>query len=79
MGGIVLYAIIYLMIYSVILFYAYQVHMISANAAGESKTFGFVYPFGPTVINGLGQVVPIFKNLFADLSHFFSSLSSHIK
>ena len=79
LGGILLYAIIYLMIYSVILFYAYQVHIISPQVAAESSTFAFIYPFGPTVINGLGQVVPIFKNLFSDLSVFFDSLSTHIK
>ena len=79
LGGILLYAIIYLMIYSVILFYAYQVHIISPKVAAESSTFAFIYPFGPTVINGLGQVVPIFKNLFTDLSVFFGSLSIHIK
>ena len=79
LGGILLYAIIYLMIYSVILFYAYQVHIISPMVAAESSTFAFIYPFGPTVINGLGQVVPIFKNVFSDLSVFFDSLSTHIK
>ena len=79
LGGILLYAIIYLMIYSVILFYAYQVHIISPKVAAESSTFASIYPFGPTVINGLGQVVPIFKNLFSDLSVFFDSLSTHIK
>ena len=79
LGGILLYTIIYLMIYSVILFYAYQVHIISPKVAAESSTFGFIYPFGPTVINGLGQVVPIFKNMFTDLSVFFGSLSTHIK
>ena len=79
LGGILLYAIIYLMIYSVILFYAFQVHIISPKVAAESSTFAFIYPFGPTVINGLGQVVPIFKNMFSDLSVFFGSLSTHIK
>lgn len=79
LGGILLYAIIYLMIYSVILFYAYQVHIISPKVSAASTTFAFIYPFGPTVINGLGQVVPIFKNMFSDLSVFFGSLSTHIK
>ena len=78
LGGILLYAIIYLMIYSVILFYAYQVHFVSADAARESKTFSFIYPFGPTVINGVGNVIPVFKNLFSDLSRFFGSLSHHV-
>ncbi|MCY7423146.1 MAG: CvpA family protein [Chitinophagaceae bacterium] len=78
LGGIFLYAIIYLMIYSVILFYAYQVHIVNADTASESKTFAFIYPFGPTVINGLGNVIPVFKNLFADLSRFFGSLSQHV-
>ena len=79
MGGILLYAILYLMIYSVILFYAYQIHLVSVAAVNESSTFKHIYPFGPTVINAFGQVVPIFKNMFTDLSNFFGSVSTHVK
>ena len=79
LGGVLLYAILYLMIYSVILFYAYQIHLVSVTAANESSTFKHIYPFGPTVINAFGRVVPIFKNMFTDLSNFFGSVSTHVK
>lgn len=75
LGGVLLYTIIYLMIYSVLLFYASKVNLISAGAAAESNTYNYIQPFGPTVINGVGKVIPVFKNLFSDLSTFFGSVS----
>lgn len=75
LGGIVLYFVLYLMIYSVILFFATQVHLVSTTMTAESKTYDFVMPWGPKVINGLGKVIPIFSNMFADLKAFFGGVS----
>lgn len=76
-GGILLYMILYLMIYSVILFYATQVNLVTASTATESKTYGFVQPWAPQVINGFGKIVPLFSNMFADLKDFFGGIAEN--
>ena len=75
LAGIMLYAIMYLMVFSVILFYATRIHLISDEAKAASKTYFFIEPFGPDVINLLGKVLPFFKNMFSDLSRFFEGVS----
>lgn len=76
LGGVVLFALSYLMIYSIVLFYAAQVHLITAKIASESVTYAVVEPWGPWVINGIGKVIPWFSNMFSDLTSFFGSLSN---
>lgn len=78
-GGILLFAFLYIMVYSVILFFATQVHLISAETAAGSKSYGLVQPWGPKVINGFGKIVPVFSHMFADLKNFFGSVSKQVK
>ncbi len=45
-----------------------------------SVTYPYLKPLAPKVINGLGTILPFFKNMFADLLHFFDNIadkSSH--
>jgi membrane protein required for colicin V production len=74
LGGILFYAILYLLIFSVALFYAKQLNILSAQNIAESKVYTFVEPFGKKVIDGIGTVVPIFKNLFSQLQAFFENI-----
>ncbi len=74
LAGIVLYAVMYLMIYSVILFFATRLHLISAAAQASSQTYSFVEPFGPKVMSGLGKLIPFFSHLFSDLTRFFEGV-----
>ena len=78
LGGILLYAVMYIMIYSVVLFYAMQVQLISPATADQSNTYAFVKPWGPWTINGIGKVIPVFSNLFAQLSQFFGGVSQSV-
>lgn len=75
LAGIILYAVMYLMAYSVILFFATRIHLISAETQIASRTYSFIEPFGPKVMRGLGKVVPLFSHMFYDLSRFFESVS----
>ncbi len=76
LGGILLYAVLYLMIYSVFLFYATQLHLVSAAQAAESQTYELVKPWAPWVINGFGKIVPLFSNMFAELKVFFGGVAA---
>lgn len=73
--GIMLYAALYLLVYSVILFYATKINFISSTTQAASISFSFVEPLAPGVINGIGNLLPFFSNMFADLSKFFENVS----
>jgi membrane protein required for colicin V production len=75
LAGILLYAVMYLMAYSVVLFYATKIHLISPQVQMASATYSFIAPSAPKVINAVGKVLPVFSNMFADLSGFFETVS----
>jgi membrane protein required for colicin V production len=78
LGGVLLYAILYTVIFSVFLFYADKVHLISQSASQSSLTYTFIEPWGPKVIDGFGQIIPVFKDMFADLENFFANVPQKI-
>ena len=71
LGGAILYVFIYTLIYSVILFYATNIHLINDNMIESSQTYGFVEPLGPKVIGRIGEWLPWFKDMFKELENFF--------
>jgi len=72
LGGVLFYALLYIFIFSIVLFYFTQNHFIKPEAAAASTTYPYVEPLGPKVLEGLGTVLPFFKNMFAELKAFFS-------
>lgn len=75
LAGIILYAIMYLMAFSVILFFATRLGLISPSAQAASRTYSFIEPFGPKVMSWLGKAVPFFSHMFSDLTRFFQGFS----
>jgi membrane protein required for colicin V production len=75
LGGMILYAAIYTLVYSVVLFYAEQVHLIQPETIEKSVTYHFVQPWGPWFIDGIATVLPFFRDMFGDLSQFFSGVA----
>ena len=73
-AGILFYAIIYTLIFSVVLFYAEKMAILKQDMIASSKCYPFVQPLGIKVINGLGKIVPLFKDLFTQLETFFDSI-----
>ena len=76
LGGIVLYVALYIMVYSIILFYATQMGIIKKETILTSVVYNIIEPWGPKSIDMLGNLVPVFKNMFQDLKDFFDSLAS---
>jgi len=76
--GIILYAAIYILVYSVLLFYAAQVYIIQPETINKSVTYSFIQPWGPKAINGFASVIPFFSDMFNDLQNFFSGVSEKI-
>lgn len=75
-GGIIFYTILYMFTLSVVLFFVQKVKLISDESAANSVTWPWLQPLGPWVIDGFGKLVPVFKNMFAELSAFFDGLAA---
>ena len=78
-GGIVLYAVLYLIILSIFIFYAEKLHLLQQSAIESSQTYHFIQPWGPKVMDNFGRLIPAFKDMFTELGDFFNSLSNKIQ
>ncbi len=76
LAGVLLYAVIYTIILSVVLFYAVQLHLIGPRTLSSSVTYPVVRPWGRVVIDEFGKFVPWFKGIFVRLEDFFSRFNS---
>ncbi len=79
LGGIVLYIILYTLIFSVVLFYADKMQLLERTTIAASQTFPLVQPLAPQVINGIGKLIPLFKDVFIQLEIFFESVSNKMQ
>lgn len=75
LGGILLYIIIYTLAFSVLLFYMAQLKLVEAETISHSVCWPYVQPLGPKVIDSIGKLLPVFKDMFAELSGFFAQLA----
>ena len=71
LGGILLYAFLYLLFLSVAVFYLRQMHILNDNSAAASVSYPFLKEMGPVVIESLGRLIPVFRDLFDDLKAYF--------
>jgi membrane protein required for colicin V production len=78
LGGILLYIAIYLIVYSVILFYVEQVKLIQPETIQNSVSYTFIQPWGPGVINGFASFIPFFKDMFTELQSFFEGVAQKL-
>lgn len=78
-SGVVLYAVLYTTVFSILLFYAEKIHWIKADGLSSSYTYAFIRPFGSKAINLFGEIIPFFKGMFDELSVFFDGVHQKIK
>lgn len=78
-GGVIFYSILYTMIFSIFLFYAEKLQLLQPPVIQSSETYAYLQPWGPEIINGLGKVIPVFKDMFTGLGDFFNGLSNKIQ
>ena len=76
--GIALYIALYTTIFSILLFYAIQLHLIKPETILASRTYNFIEPWGPKAINGLGAIIPWFSDMFRQLEEFFGGVSQKV-
>jgi membrane protein required for colicin V production len=78
LGGIIFYVALYMIVFSIFLFYAEKIHLLDPTTIQASQTYPFVQPWAPVVIDGFGKVIPLFKDTFAQLETFFSTVGDKI-
>ena len=78
LAGIFLYMVIYTIIFSVLLFFAEKMALIKMETIKISKVHDLVAPWGPAVIDNLGKIIPLFKDLFIELETFFQNLGNKL-
>lgn len=78
LGGILLYAVIFITVYSIFLFYAVQVNFIKPETLQASATYNFLQPWGPKAMSIFGSIIPWFKDMFIQLEQFFDGVSGKV-
>ncbi len=74
LAGMALYFGLYTTVFSVALFYADKIHLLKPDTFQASVTYSFVQPWGPKAIEWFGTLLPWFKGMFAELTHFFENI-----
>ena len=70
-GGMIVYILIFMSIYSTILFFAVKMNILTINIINDSKTYSIIKPLGPGLIDLMGSIIPFFKGLFVELETYF--------
>lgn len=74
-GGVALFALLYLSVFAIFLFYIDQMHLLPESTIANSRTYELVKKLGHAAVDGLGYIIPAFKNLFGQLENFFSTVA----
>ena len=74
LGGALLYTGMYVLLGSILLFYADKMHLISSETLSNSRAYALTAGIAPALIEGLGSVIPAFKNTFHELQAFFDKV-----
>lgn len=74
-GGVVLYLVLYLAVVSIFIYYLEKLGLIDANLIAQSFTYNWLAPWGPTILDGIGKLIPLFKDMFENMNELFDKFS----
>jgi membrane protein required for colicin V production len=74
-AGIILYAVLYTIILSVILFFSVKIGFIKQDTIAASNCYNFIQPWGPTAMHYFAMLIPAFENMFQQLEQFFDNIA----
>ena len=75
LGGVLLYILLYLFVFSILLFCAEQLNILKEETVSNSVIYPYIKPLGPKFIEALSYILPFFKNMFAELEVFFEGVA----
>ena len=70
-GGILFYVALYSIIFSIFLFYAEKMYLVKHETIVHSEVYPYIAPWGARVIDNLGKIIPLFRDMFEQLEGFF--------
>ncbi|GAB3007295.1 hypothetical protein GCM10027051_03890 [Niabella terrae] len=76
LGGMLLYIAVNLTVWGILLFYLGQLGLISEKSMTRSMSYPYVSALGRFGIDGLGKIIPVFKDLFGQLELFFEGVAA---
>lgn len=76
-GGVLIYAFLYLTVFSILLFYAKQLQLLQSVDLTASKAYPYLESMAPTMMHWFGKWIPIFKDSFQELTLFFERIAKN--
>lgn len=77
-AGACLYILLISTIWSVLLFYLSGLGVLADSTLEKSKLYPVIKPIGPAIMEKLGELVPLFRNVFEDLKAFFERAGNNL-
>jgi len=74
LAGAIIWSVIWIMLFSTILFYSNNAGLLSPELKNESVVYEKTEPFAPKTIETIGKVIPPVKNIFNSLQQWFKDL-----
>jgi len=78
LGGILLYVTLFIIVFSVLIFFAEKIQWIKPDTKNDSLVYPYIQPLGMQVMEAFGKVIPLFKGMFHQLEEFFDSVSHQV-
>ncbi|WP_143308113.1 CvpA family protein [Chitinophaga vietnamensis] len=79
LGGILLYSVIFIIIYSVLLWMANQLYWLSPTTKLQSVVYPYIEKVGPWTVDHIGIVMPVFRDMFTQLQSFFEKTAQQLQ
>jgi len=79
LAGALVYSLIYMLVWSALLFYAQQLQLIKPAVFSQSVTWPLVQPLAPAIMEYTGKVLPFLRHSFEALRQFFDQAAIQAK
>jgi membrane protein required for colicin V production len=74
-GGIAFFLLIHLTIVSILMFYIAKLGVLTPRQLADSQTYPLLSPLAPALMDFIGMIVPLFRDLFGELESFFEGMA----
>ncbi len=74
--GVLMYLLMYGLFYSMILYYLNQLNVLSDKQINASFFYNKLAPIAPMVLNHVGKLIPVFKNMGIQMEEYFKQGSN---
>jgi len=75
LGGVLLYGCAYVILFSILVWFANQLYLIPPTLKTSSRTYGWIAPLAPRIVSLTAEVIPWFRDVFHQLELFFQQIA----